>query len=75
MRKLVILVAAVGLLASCSKETPVAPATPKVQEQEAPVTLTGEEAGEGQIRLSLTMDSTILSRSLVASMQPRSLEL
>ena len=57
MRKLVILVAAVGLLASCSKETPVAPATPKVQEQqEAPVTLTGEEAGEGQIRLSLTME-------------------
>ena len=46
-----------GLLASCSKETPVAPATPKVQEQqEAPVTLTGEEAGEGQIRLSLTME-------------------
>lgn len=56
MRKLVILVAAVGLLASCSKETPIAPATPKVQEQEAPVTLTGEEAGEGQIRLSLTME-------------------
>lgn len=57
MRKLVILVAAVGLFASCSKETPIAPATPKVQEQqEAPVTLTGEEAGEGQIRLSLTME-------------------
>ena len=46
-----------GLFASCSKETPIAPATPKVQEQqEAPVTLTGEEAGEGQIRLSLTME-------------------
>jgi lipoprotein len=56
VRKLVILVAAVGLFASCSKETPIAPATPKVQEQEAPVTLTGEEAGEGQIRLSLTME-------------------
>ena len=56
MRKLVILVAAVGLFASCSKETPIAPTTPKVQEQEAPVTLTGEEAGEGQIRLSLTME-------------------
>lgn len=56
MRKLVILVAAVGLLASCSKETPIAPATPKVQEQEAPVALTGEEAGEGQVRLSLTME-------------------
>lgn len=57
MRKLVILVAVVGLFASCSKETPIAPATPKVQEQqEAPVTLTGEEAGEGQIRLSLTME-------------------
>lgn len=56
MRKLVILVAAVGLFASCSKETPIAPATPKVQEQEAPVALTGEEAGEGQIRLSLTME-------------------
>ena len=27
-----------------------------MQEQEAPVTLTGEEAGEGQIRLSLTME-------------------
>lgn len=56
MRKLVILVAAVGLFASCSKETPIAPATQKVQEQEAPVTLTGEEAGEGQVRLSLTME-------------------
>lgn len=56
MRKLVILVAAVGLFASCSKETPIAPATPKVQEQEAPVALTGEEAGEGQVRLSLTME-------------------
>lgn len=57
MKQLLILLAATGLLASCSKETPVAPATPKVQEQqEAPVTLTGEEAGEGQIRLSLTME-------------------
>ena len=57
MKKLFMLLAVAGIFASCSKETPIAPATPKVQEQqEAPVTLTGEEAGEGQIRLSLTME-------------------
>lgn len=56
MKKLIILLAAVGLFVSCSKEEPIAPATQKVQEQEAPVQLTGEEAGEGQIRLSLRME-------------------
>ena len=78
MRKLVILVAAVGLLASCSKETPVAPATPKVQEQhEAPVTLTGEEAGEGQIRLSLTMeldDFESVAGGFDATQEPRAVK-
>lgn len=56
MKKLIVLLAVVGLFASCSKEEPIAPATQKVQEQEAPVQLTGEEAGEGQIRLSLRME-------------------
>ena len=78
MRKLVILVAAVGLLASCSKETPIAPATPKVQEQqEAPVTLTGEEAGEGQIRLSLTMeldDFESVAGGFDATQEPRAVK-
>ena len=32
------------------------PTEPKAQDQEAPVVLTGEEAGEGQIRLSLRME-------------------
>ena len=78
MRKLVILVAAVGLFASCSKETPIAPATPKVQEQqEAPVTLTGEEAGEGQIRLSLTMeldDFESVAGGFDATQEPRAVK-
>ena len=67
-----------GLLASCSKETPVAPATPKVQEQqEAPVTLTGEEAGEGQIRLSLTMeldDFESVAGGFDATQEPRAVK-
>ena len=56
MKQLIVLLAAVGLFASCSKEEPIAPATQKAQELEAPVVLTGEEAGEGQIRLSLRME-------------------
>lgn len=56
MKKLIVLLAAVGLFASCSKEEPIAPATQNSQGQEAPVQLTGQEAGEGQIRLSLEME-------------------
>ncbi len=56
MKKLFMLLAVAGIFASCSKETPVVPTEPKAQDQEAPVVLTGEEAGEGQIRLSLRMD-------------------
>ena len=56
MKKLFMLLAVAGIFASCSKETPIAPATPKVQDQEAPVQLTGEEAGEEGIRLSLRLD-------------------
>jgi lipoprotein len=56
VKKLIVLLAAVGLFASCSKEEPIAPATQNSQGQEAPIALTGEEAAEGQIRLSLEME-------------------
>ncbi len=50
------LLAVAGIFASCSKETPVVSTEPKVQNQEAPVALTGEDSGEEGIRLSLRLD-------------------
>ena len=57
MKKLFMLLAVVGIFASCSKETPVVSTEPKAQDQEAPITLSdGGADGEEGIRLSLRLD-------------------